>query len=89
MWGPAVLKDREFHETAPVQIGSSFDRLLMSKTAAKADGTVWFWGDPKMVYSAPVGGSSRLVGPVARRHPADTMQEMLAIKRYQLVYSFP
>ena len=60
MWGHAVLKDREFYETAPVQIGSGFDKLLTSDTAAKADGTVWFWGESKLVYSAPAGGSGSL-----------------------------
>lgn len=60
MWGHAVLRDREFYETAPVQIGSGFDKLLTSDTAAKADGTVWFWGESKLVYSAPAGGSGSL-----------------------------
>jgi len=60
MWGHAVLKDREFYETAPVQIGSGFDKLLTSDTAAKADGTVWFWGESRLVYSAPAGGSGAL-----------------------------
>ncbi|MBB6563612.1 hypothetical protein HNP48_006336 [Acidovorax soli] len=58
MWGHAVLRDREFYETVPVQIGSGFDKLLTSDTAAKADGTVWFWGDSKLIYSAPAGGNN-------------------------------
>ena len=60
MWGHAVLKDREFYETAPVQIASGFAKLLSADTAAKADGSVWFWGDAKGIYSAPPGGTGPL-----------------------------
>lgn len=57
MWGHALLKNKVFYETSPVQIGSGFSQLLTSDTAAKADGTVWFWGDAKSVYSVPEGGA--------------------------------
>lgn len=55
MWGHALLKNKVFYETSPVQIGSGFSQLLTSDTAAKADGTVWFWGDAKSVYSVAEG----------------------------------
>ncbi len=57
MWGHALLKNKVFYETSPVQIGSGFSQLLTSDTAAKADGTVWFWGDAKSVYSVPEGSA--------------------------------
>ncbi|CAN7463725.1 hypothetical protein LJR118_003144 [Acidovorax sp. LjRoot118] len=45
MRGHALLKNKVFYETSPVQIGSGFSQLLTSDTAAKAGGTAWFWGD--------------------------------------------
>lgn len=71
MWGHAVLRNKEFYETSPVQIGSGFDKLLTSDTAAKADGTVWFWGDARSIYSVAGGSNaSELLDPL----PAGTLQ---------------
>lgn len=72
MWGHALLKNKVFYETSPVQIGTGFAKLLTSDTAQKADGSVWFWGDAKSVYSVAEGGgdSNALLDPL----PAGTQQ---------------